>query len=332
MFCYQCEQTRDAKGCTTIGVCGKTPEVAGLQDILVEACKSVSAYATRAYKLGAPNDRKLDNWVLGALFSTLTNVNFDPGTYIESRTNSDFSIERFSSGFLSEADAMIKKAKDLYETYAKKAGKPVEDLSTRTIPTDKLKVSAINGMSPEQYLQYIQNIASPVGVLAHKSELSNEDIHSLHELITYGLKGTAAYAHHAEVLGQESDEIYRVIIIPLFNLLISKEFHDLLDFVGSKSKDVGALLGAAMRVGQLNLKVMELLDKGSTEKYGHPVPTNVRTTAVAGKCIAVSGHDLRDLEEILKQTEGKCINVYTHGELLPAHAYPELKVTKSKSM
>jgi hydroxylamine reductase len=102
----------------------------------------------------------------------------------------------------------------------------------------------------------------------------------------------------------------------------------LLDFVGSKSKNVGDLLGAALKVGELNLKVMELLDKGATEKYGHPVPTPVRTTAVAGKCIAVSGHDLRDLEEVLKQTEGKGINVYTHGELLPAHGYPQLKVRK----
>jgi hydroxylamine reductase len=115
---------------------------------------------------------------------------------------------------------MIKRAKDLYQTYAKKAGQQVEDLSSRTIPTDTLKVDAIGGMTPEQYLEYIRKIANPVGVLSHKQELGNEDLHSLHELIIYGLKGTAAYAHHAEVLGQESDEIYRVGSFREFSLIV----------------------------------------------------------------------------------------------------------------
>lgn len=302
MFCFQCEQTREGKGCKTIGVCGKTPEVAGLQDILIEACKGISAYATRAYDLGAPNDRQLDNWVLGALFSTVTNVNFD--------------ADRFTMEFLSQADSMMIRARTMYEAACLRTGKKPQDLTSEVINPEHLRLKSSKDMSPSDFLDYVHQHAKELGVLAHKESLANDDIASLHELILYGLKGTAAYCHHAEVLGQENDEIY-------------KDFHKILDFLGSKRpKTIDELLGMALHVGQLNLKVMEILDKGATEKYGHPEPTKVRVTTIKGKCILVSGHDLKDLEEVLKQTEGKGINVYTHGELLPAHGYPQLKKYK----
>jgi hydroxylamine reductase len=143
-------------------------------------------------------------------------------------------------------------------------------------------------------------------------ETVGADVTGLRQLILYGLKGTAAYADHARILGQESPAVYAF-------------FHESLDFLASDPSDVPALLGMALKVGDVNLTVMELLDKANTDAYGHPEPTQVRVTPVKGKCILVSGHDLKDLEELLKQTQGKGINIYTHGEMLPANAYPGLK-------
>jgi hydroxylamine reductase len=179
MFCFQCEQTEKGTGCTTIGVCGKTPEVSGLQDLLVESCKGISAYANRAYALGAPNDRKLDDWVLGALFSTVTNVNFD--------------ADRFSQEFLKDADVMLGQAKKMYVDACKKAGKTPEDLDV--VKSETLKIE--DHLGSPQLLDVVHQHAGPYGVLAQKEHLNNENSHSIHQLITYGLKGAAAYAHHA---------------------------------------------------------------------------------------------------------------------------------------
>jgi len=153
-----------------------------------------------------------------------------------------------------------------------------------------------------------------VSILSRRDALG-ADINGLMELLAYGLKGTAAYAHHARILGQESDEVYAFM-------------HEALNFLTSEKPAVNDLLGYNLRCGEINLKVMELLDKANTGAYGNPVPTPVRVTAVKGKAILVSGHDLKDLEELLKQTEGKGINIYTHGEMLPAHGYPKLKAYK----
>ena len=282
MFCYQCEQTAKGTGCTVRGVCGKDPTTAALQDVLVHMVKGIAQHAHRARQAGAA-ERKIDVFVIEALFSTLTNVNFDP--------------ERFAA-LIGTAVEMRDKAKALYEG----AADAPEEL---TGPAAFAPAADIDGLAAQ---------AADIGLEARKAALG-EDIAGLQELIIYGLKGAAAYADHAQILGVEDADIYAA-----FNQSLS----DLAD----NPTDIGALTGAALGVGELNLKVMELLDKANTDAYGHPEPTAVRVTPIKGKAIVVSGHDLKDLEELLKQTEGKGINVYTHGEMLPCHGYPGLKKYK----
>ncbi|MCL6629186.1 MAG: hydroxylamine reductase, partial [Armatimonadetes bacterium] len=194
------------------------------------------------------------------------------------------------------------KAKALYEQAAQKAGKTPENLG-----------GAASWTPADDQAGLVEQGAA-VGVESRKAKYG-DDITGLIELITYGLKGAAAYADHAQILGQEDDGVYAI-------------FHEILDYLAGDSFDVGELLAKALKVGELNLKVMELLDAANTGAYGHPVPTAVRITPVKGKAILVSGHDLKDLEELLKQTEGLGINVYTHCEMLPAHGYPGLKKYK----
>lgn len=282
MFCYQCEQTAMGKGCTKMGVCGKDPETADLQDLLVYASKGIAFYAHRLRAMGVV-DKQADLFVVEALFSTVTNVNFDPV----------------------RLEALIGKAgqiKDrLQAEYVKKGG------------TDK-PTDAAQWKAPETRAE-MQAQAEALSI-AKKLDTLGADVAGLQELITYGLKGTAAYADHAKILGQEDDGVYAF-------------FHETLDFLtGPRATDVNELVGMAMKVGQVNLKVMELLDAANTGTYGHPEPTTVRVTPVKGKAILVSGHDLKDLELLLKQTEGRGINVYTHGEMLPCCAYPGLKKYK----
>ncbi len=283
MYCYQCEQTAGGVACTKLGVCGKSPETAALQDLLLHALGGVGQYAHRARKYGV-SDREIDVFTLKALFATLTNVNFDP--------------ERFQA-YLLKAAELRDQAKALYEEAAAKAGETAETLSG---PAAWQPAADLAGL-----------VAQGEGVaIPGRQEALGADVTGLQELITYGLKGLAAYADHAQILGQESDEVYAYV-------------HEVLDFLASRPTDAGALVSQALRVGEVNLKVMELLDAANTGAYGHPEPTAVRVTPVVGKAILVSGHDLKDLEELLKQTEGQGINVYTHGEMLPAHAYPGLK-------
>jgi len=282
MFCYQCEQTAMGKGCTKMGVCGKDPETADLQDLLVYASKGIAFYAHRLRAMGVV-DKQADLFVVEALFSTVTNVNFDPV----------------------RLEALIGTAgqiKDrLQAEYAKKGGSDK--------PTDAAQWKAPKTRAEMQAQAQALSIAKKLDTLG-------ADVAGLQELITYGLKGTAAYADHAKVLGKEDDGVYAF-------------FHETLDFLtGPKATDVNELVGMAMKVGQVNLKVMELLDAANTGTYGHPEPTTVRVTPVKGKAILVSGHDLKDLELLLKQTEGRGINVYTHGEMLPCCAYPGLKKYK----
>jgi len=283
MFCYQCEQTAKGTGCTMHGVCGKDPEVAALQDLLVHAAKGIAMYAHRARLLGA-RDGAVDAFMLDALFPTLTNVNFDP--------------QRFQA-LLIQAAQVRNKAKALYEAAARKAGKTPE------------KVDGAAAWAPARDLNGLIRQGEEVSI-QKRTDALGDTVTGLQELIVYGLKGAAAYAIHAHVLGRDDDAVFALL-------------HEILSFVAQEPTDVNDLVGCALKTGELNLKAMEILDAANTSTYGHPEPTPVRVTPVKGKAIVVSGHDLKDLEDLLKQTEGKGINVYTHGEMLPCLAYPGLK-------
>jgi hydroxylamine reductase len=267
MFCYQCEQTAKGAGCDTSGVCGKPPDVAALQDLLVAAAKRVGQGAHRLRGLGQ-KDHEADLFVVEALFSTVTNVNFDPD----------------------RVEELIRRAMKIEQ----RTGDPS---SWERTP----------GVSREGLLERAAALR-----LDKRKEALGEDVVGLQELVLYGLKGTAAYVDHAQVLGVEDDEVYAF-------------FHETLDYLAGNPADVGELTAKALKVGEVNLKAMEMLDRANTAAYGHPEPTQVRVTPLKGKAILVSGHDLKDLDELLKQTEGKGVNVYTHGEMLPCLAYPGLK-------
>ena len=282
MFCYQCEQTAGGKGCTKQGVCGKTPETAALQDLAIHAAKGLARYQTRLRKLGIV-DRQADIFILELIFLTVTNVNFDPDA-----------IE----AMLRRAQDIGQNLKDKYEHACQAAGQTPEVLCTEEC---RLADSRSGLLEQAKQLE-----------IDKRKEDDGDDVVALQELILYGIKGAAAYADHAQILGQIDDEI-------------SAEFMEILDYLATNPKDVSELVATSLRTGELNLKVMELLDKANTEAYGHPEPTQVRITPVPGKCILISGHDLKDLAALLEQTKDTGINVYTHGEMLPCHAYPELK-------
>jgi hydroxylamine reductase len=252
-------------------------------DVLVLACKGISGYAHRLRQMGEAT-RDADLFVTEALFITVTNVDFDPAR-----------IEQY----VRRAKEIGRDLKARYEQKCSEQGTEPDELCDldECIPQDVA----------EQ-----EKLARRIGVDARQKELG-ETVTGLQELVTYGLKGSAAYAHHAHVLGEDNDDIYG-------------KFHELLDWLTTdEAKDIDALLGKALEEGELNLRVMGLLDQANTGAYGSPEPTEVRVTPVKGKCILVSGHDLKDLAMLLEQTEGKGVNVYTHGEMLPCLAYPELK-------
>ncbi len=282
MYCYQCEQTAQGAGCTAGGVCGKTPEAAALQDLLVHAAKGLAQYAHRLDGLGAA-DREANVLILELLFSTVTNVNFDADR-----------LERL----LQKARQVGERLRDTYEQACRRAGKEPESLCDETD-------------FPAGTRETLLARAEALRLDRRKAQLG-EDVVGLQELALYGLKGAAAYADHARILGVANDAIFAA-------------FNEVLDTLARNPEDIDALTALALRVGELNLQVMELLDQANTTAYGHPEPTTVRVTPVAGKCILVSGHDLKDLADLLDQTAGKGINVYTHGEMLPCCAYPGLK-------
>ncbi|MGQ9524640.1 MAG: hydroxylamine reductase [Armatimonadota bacterium] len=287
MFCYQCEQAAQGRGCTAFGNCGKDSDVAALQDLLVYAVKGISAYAHRGAVFGA-RDRDVDVFVLEALFSTVTNVNFDP-TRIHS--------------LIRKAAQVKERAKQLYTNACRSAGIVPEMLDGPAAWTPDAEDVA-------RLLELAADVSIPQQQVKHGTEAC-----SLRELILYGLKGAAAYAYHAVILGKEDPALYA-------------GFHELMSRLGEHDLSLDELVQMALRVGQLNLRAMELLDAGNTESFGHPEPTAVRVTPVRGKAILVSGHDLKDLHDLLRQTEGSGINVYTHGEMLPAHGYPKLLAYK----
>lgn len=287
MFCYQCEQTSKGKGCDLKGVCGKSPEVATLQDLLIHALKGIAIYGCPARELGV-KDRDTDRFVIEGLFTTVTNVDFDPASIQKS---------------ILRAYEIKEKIKQLYQdAYKKKNGREISD-----------EFPAVAYWRPADTLQGLLEQGGKAGILSDAS--LNEDIRSLRELLLYGLKGMAAYADHALVLGKENEEV-------------TAFFYKGLKALTDPKLTVNDLVGLNMEFGLVNLKCLELLDKAHTDHFGNPVPTPVSLGAKKGPAILVSGHDLLDLEQLFQQTEGKGVNIYTHGEMLPAHSYPALKKYK----
>ncbi len=276
MFCNQCEQTAKGFACTVRGVCGKTHETDVLQDLLIYTLAGLSEVALEAEKRGVKKP-EVDFFLMESMFSTLTNVNFDP--------------ERIK--------AYIEKAVELRETLKHEAKVEVDTPWAHFKPAKSM----------EELIKQAEEREIEPTVMKEEGE----DIASLKLTILYALKGIAAYAYHAERLGVRNEEVYKG-----FKELLVNIFKD-------KSSDLRTWVERALETGRLNLLTMEALDKANTSSYGNPVPTRVPLGAKAGKAILVSGHDLKDLYELLKQTEGKGIYIYTHGEMLPAHGYPELK-------
>ena len=265
MFCYQCEQTVGGKGCTKMGVCGKTPEIAALQDLLIYQIKGISCYAKELVEKGENVDKDIVTFIENSLFTTLTNVNFDADVHIESlrskvgniKNNTDHATYNLS-------DTKSEMLKD-----AKKAG-----------------------------IMYDQNL--------------DPDIRSLRQTIVYGLKGISAYGHQARELGYYDDQVDNFYVRAL-------------EATTDDNLGVEELIRWTMRTGDMSVAVMKKLDEANTTTYKNPSPQKVNVHIKKGPFIIVSGHDLKDLEMLLKQTEGKGINIYTHGEMIPSHGYPELK-------
>ena len=287
MFCFQCEQTAKGEGCSSFGVCGKSPETAALQDLLFNQTKRVAWYAHELAQSGE-RDPALDRFVVDALFATVTNVNFDDNRFVT---------------WLHDARLMVDKARNLYQKVSNKKGK-----AEKLCPAIGLDACNYRADAP---LNLLISAGEKVSI-EQRCERLGPDKTALAELCVYGLKGAAAYADHARILGYEDPAV-------------SQFFHETLAFLCREDASVEELTGWALKVGEMNIKVMELLDRAHTTTYGHPVPTKVAISPKKGKAILISGHDLKDLEELLKQTEGKGINIYTHSEMLPAHGYPLLK-------
>jgi len=277
MFCFQCEQTAKGQGCTKIGVCGKQPDTANMQDLLVFALKGLAqvALAGRGKNI---RDAETGHFMAESMFSTLTNVNFDP--------------ERLA-GLVRET---VSKRDELKEKITQAGG---------TIPDSEAAT-----FQPAPGLDEMVAQGEKHGVLTEKDP--NPDIHSLKQTLIYGIKGISAYADHAAILGREDDKVYEFIERGLAATL-------------RDDLSLEQWIELVLECGRVNVRTMELLDDANTGTYGQPVPTSVPLGARKGKAIVVSGHDLKDLDMLLQQTRGKGINIYTHGEMLPCHGYPELK-------
>ncbi|WP_419786096.1 hydroxylamine reductase [Pseudodesulfovibrio sp.] len=272
MFCYQCEQTANG-GCTKVGVCGKKDSTASLQDLLLYLTKGLAQVAVAARSQGI-EDPAVNRFTVAAVFSTLTNVNFDDDRFVTLITDC-----------VSKRDALRAKVSGV-----------IFDGPAELVPADTLEALIAQG---KQY------------GIENDPEL-NADVKSLKQTLTYGLKGVCAYADHAAILGKEDNELYANI-------------QTLLAATLAPNLPLEQAIEAGLECGRVNIRAMELLDDANTSAYGHPEPTQVKLGPTAGKAILISGHDLKDLETLLKQTEGKGINVYTHGEMLPCNGYPGLK-------
>ena len=272
MFCYQCQETVGNKGCTQVGVCGKKPETSALQDVLIYVSKGLGQITTRLRAEGKTINHKIDQLIVGNLFATITNANFD-------------------DDILAERIRMTCKAKkELAATLGDKTG-----LSDAAL-WDAADKSAMLAK------------AGTVGVMA----TTDDDVRCLRWLITFGLKGMAAYAKHADVLGK-----HETSLDAFMQEALAKTLDD--------SLSVGDLVGLTLETGKLGVSAMALLDAANTGTYGHPEITKVNIGVGSNPGILISGHDLRDLEMLLQQTEGTGVDVYTHSEMLPAHYYPAFK-------
>lgn len=273
MFCYQCEQTFGGKGCTKMGICGKTPEIAGLQDLLIYQLKGISIYAKALLDRKEKIDKEVVEFVEDSLFTTLTNVNFDAEVHVE----------------------LLKKSQEikdkLRELYGEEILKEQATYRLKDRKEDMLKDAEVAGIMYDEDL--------------------DPDIRSLRQTIIYGLKGISAYGHQARFLNYNSDEVDNFYFLGL-------------ECTTNDDLTVEEMIRMTMRTGDMSVMVMKVLDEANTKSYKDPKPQKVNVNRRKGPFIIVSGHDLKDLKMLLEQTEGTGVNVYTHGEMLPAHGYPEL--------
>lgn len=278
MFCYQCEQTAGGKACTKMGVCGKTPEIANLQDLLIYQLKGISIYAKNILDNGGKIKEEIIAFVENSLFATLTNVNFDLEAHI----------------------AMLKKSQEI-KVYLKDSA---EDRYYR------LEATYVLSLTKEEMLKD----AIKAGIMYDKQ--LDENVRSLRSTIVYCLKGIAAYGHQARALNYTNEEI-------------DKFYFKALEAVTDEKLTVEELIALAIKAGEMSVNVMKLLDDANTKTYKHPTPQKVDVNIKKGPFIIISGHDLKDLQMLLEQTEKRGVNVYTHGEMLPAHGYEGLKKYKN---
>ena len=278
MFCYQCEQTAGGKGCTKLGVCGKTPEIANLQDLLIYQLKGISFYARHILDSGLNVDKSVVSFIENCLFTTLTNVNFNVDDHVH----------------------LLKQSQDIKN-----------NLKNIVVTTDYITPSAAYEL-PETKADMLRD-APMAGIMYDKT--LDPDIRSLRQTILYGLKGISAYGHQARELSYYSDNVDNFYIIAL-------------EAITDNTLTVEELIRLTLKTGDMAIEIMKKLDEANTTIYGNPSPHPVNVHIKKGPFIIVSGHDLKDLEMLLKQTEGLGINIYTHGEMLPSHGYEGLKKYK----
>jgi len=277
MFCYQCEQTAGGKGCTKLGVCGKTPEVAGLQDLLIYQLKGISCCQKVLIDRGEKPAEDIIRFVESVLFTTLTNVNFDAAVHVE----------------------LLLQSQQIKEQLRQAVGEAPE-------------VAQVSYNLPETQAKMLQD--APMAGIMYDRDL-DPDIRSLRQTILYGLKGISAYGHQARELGFHSEQVDAFYFLSL-------------ESITDDTLSVEELIRWTMRTGEIALEVMKVLDDANTQTYENPSPRMVNTQLKKGPFIIVSGHDLKDLEQLLQQSEGSGVNIYTHGEMLPCHGYPGLKKYK----
>ncbi len=278
MFCYQCEQTAGGKGCTKLGVCGKTPEIANLQDLLIYQLKGISFYARHILDSGLNVDKSVVSFIENCLFTTLTNVNFNVDDHVH----------------------LLKQSQDIKNNLKNIVG-----------TTDYITPSAAYEL-PETKADMLRD-APMAGIMYDKT--LDPDIRSLRQTILYGLKGISAYGHQARELSYYSDNVDNFYIIAL-------------EAITDNTLTVEELIRLTLKTGDMAIEIMKKLDEANTSIYGNPSPHPVNVHIKKGPFIIVSGHDLKDLEMLLKHTEGLGINIYTHGEMLPSHGYEGLKKYK----
>ena len=277
MFCYQCEQTAGGKGCTKLGVCGKTPEVAGLQDLLIYQLKGISCCQKILMDRGEKPAEDIVRFVESVLFTTLTNVNFDAAVHVE----------------------LLLQSQQIKEQLRQAVGEAPE-------------VAQVSYNLPETQAKMLRD--APMAGIMYDRDL-DPDIRSLRQTILYGLKGISAYGHQARELGFHSEQVDAFYFLAL-------------EAITDDTLSVEELIRWTMRTGEIALEVMKVLDDANTQTYENPSPQMVNTQLKKGPFIIVSGHDLKDLEQLLQQSEGSGVNIYTHGEMLPCHGYPGLKKYK----